>query len=425
VSVVVVGIEHHRAPLDVLERAVVDESELPKVLASLRAKPNLAEVVVLSTCLRTELYAVVERFHEGVADLQEHLAGSVGMTVEQLSEQLTVHFDDAVSVHLFEVAAGLRSAVPGEHEVLGQVRNAYDRAAAERASGPVLMGLFESAVRAGRKVRSETSIARGTTSLAHLSVDLVADRLAGRFGSGRIVVVGAGQMSRGVVAALGSKGADGSQLLVLNRTPQKAIEVAETIGGTGSSLDSLAGALAEADAVIVTTSATSPVLDRDTVSEALSARVGRRLAPLVVVDVSVPRNVDPTVGVLGGVELHDMSALRGLADRALAGRRDEVDRAEEIVRDEVERYRSESRARGAAPQVALLRGRLEELRRTELDRLRTKQKDLTDGEWDRIDEATRSVLAKLLHGPTVALKEAAGTPRGERLVEAMRALFDL
>ncbi len=389
---------------------MVDESELPKVLASLRAKPNLAEVVVLSTCLRTELYAVVERFHEGVADLQEHLAASVGMTVEQLSEQLTVHFDDAVSVHLFEVAAGLRSAVPGEHEVLGQVRNAYERAASERASGPVLTGLFESAVRTGRRVRSETSIARGTTSLAHLSAELVAERLAGRFASGRIVVVGAGQMSRGVVSALGSKGADGSLVLVLNRTSEKAIDVAETIGGAGSGLDSLAGALAEADAVIVTTSASSPVVDRETVSEALSARVGRRLAPLVVVDVSVPRNVDPTVGVLGGVELHDMSALRGLADRALAGRREEVDHAEEIVREEVERYRSESRARGAAPQVALLRGRLEELRRAELDRLRSKQKDMTDDEWDRIDEATRAVLAKLLHGPTVAAEGGLRNP---------------
>jgi glutamyl-tRNA reductase len=425
VSVVVVGIEHHRAPLDVLERAVVDESELPKVLASLRAKPNLAEVVVLSTCLRTELYAVVERFHEGVADLQEHLGGSVGMTVEQLSEQLTVHFDDAVPVHLFEVAAGLRSAVPGEHEVLGQVRSAFERAAAERASGPVLTGLFESAIRAGRRVRSETSIAKGTTSLAHLSAELVADRLAGRFASGRIVVVGAGQMGKGVVAALGAKGADGSLVLVLNRTLDRAVEVADGIGGSGSGLDSLAGALSEADAVIVTTSAPSPVVDRETVSEALSARVGRRLAPLVVVDVSVPRNVDPTVGGLGGVELLDMSALRGLADRALEGRRDEVERAEEIVRDEVERYRAGSRARGAAPQVALLRGRLEELRRAELDRLRSKQKDLTDNEWDRVEEATRAVLAKLLHGPTVALKEAAGTPRGERLVEAMRALFDL
>jgi glutamyl-tRNA reductase len=425
VSVVVVGLEHHRAPLDVLERATVSDAELSKTLAALRDRSNLLEVVVLSTCLRTELYAVVERFHEGVADLQEHLAASVETTVEQLSEQLTVHFDDAVVVHLFEVAAGLRSAIPGEHEVLGQVRLAGERAAAERAAGPVLSNLFDRAVQAGRRVRSETSIAQGTTSLAHLSVDLAAERLAGRFGSAKVVVIGAGQMSRSVVAALQSRGVTGSDVTILNRTPHRAAAVAEPVGGLAFGLDSLTGALAEADTVIVTTSAPSPILDLETVSAALSARVGRCLPPLVVVDMSVPRNVDPSVGGLGGIELLDIGALRALADRALAGRRGELEHAESIVRDEVERYRADARSRGAAPQVAQLRGKMEEIRRQELERMRGRAKGMTEEQWQQVDEVTRSVLAKLLHRPTVALKETSGTPRGERLVEAIRALFDL
>jgi glutamyl-tRNA reductase len=425
VSVVVVGLEHQRTPLDVLERATVSDAELSKTLAALRDRSNLLEVVVLSTCLRTELYAVVERFHEGVADLQEHLASSVETSVEQLAEQLTVQFDDAVVVHLFEVAAGLRSAIPGEHEVLGQVRLASERAEAERAAGPVLSNLFDRAVQAGRRVRSETSIGHGTTSLAHLSVDLVADRLAGRFGSAKVVVVGAGQMSRGVVAALRSKGVSGPDVTVLNRTLERAEAVAAPAGGIALGLDSLAGALAEADSVIVTTSSPSPILDLETVSAALSARVGRRLAPLVVVDMSVPRNVDPSVGGLGGVELLDIGALRALADRALAGRRGELEHAESIVRDEVERYRADARSRGAAPQVAQLRNRMEELRLQELERVKSRAKDLTEDQWQQVDEVTRSVLAKLLHRPTVALKETSGTPRGERLVEAIRALFDL
>lgn len=424
-SVVVVGLEHHRTPLDVLERATVSDAELSKTLAALRDRSNLLEVVVLSTCLRTELYAVVERFHEGVADLQEHLAASVEATVEQISEQLTVQFDDAVVVHLFEVAAGLRSAIPGEHEVLGQVRMAGERAESERAAGPVLANLFDRAVQAGRRVRSETSIGQGTTSLAHLSVDLVAERLAGRFGSAKVVVVGAGQMSKSVVAALRSSGVTGPDVTVLNRTLDRAVKVAEPVGGVAMGLDSLAGALAEADSVIVTTSAPSPILDLETVSAALSARVGRRLAPLVIVDMSVPRNVDPSVGGLGGVELLDIGALRALADRALAGRRGELEQAESIVRDEVERYRADARSRGAAPQVAQLRNKMEELRLQELERMRSRAKDLTEQQWQQVDEVTRSVLAKLLHRPTVALKETSGTPRGERLVEAIRALFDL
>ena len=279
-SVVVVGLEHQRTPLDVLERATVSDAELSKTLAALRDRSNLLEVVVLSTCLRTELYAVVERFHEGVADLQEHLAASVETTVEQLAEQLTVQFDDAVVVHLFEVAAGLRSAIPGEHEVLGQVRLASERAEAERAAGPVLSNLFDRAVQAGRRVRSETSIGHGKTSLAHLSVDLVADRLAGRFGSAKVLVVGAGQMSQGVVAALRSKGVSGSDVTVLNRTIERAEAVAEQMGGSAAGLDSLAGALAEADSVIVTTSAPTPILDLETVSAALSAACGPAPRPV-------------------------------------------------------------------------------------------------------------------------------------------------
>ncbi len=289
----VVGLEHQRTPLDVLERVTILEHDLPKSLAVLRDRSNLLEVVVLSTCLRTEFYAVVERFHEGVADLQEHLAASAGTTVEQLSEQLTVHFDDAVVRHLFEVAAGLRSAVPGEHEVLGQVRLAAKRAEADRAAGPVLAGLFERAVQAGRRVRSETSIGRGTTSLSRLSVDLAAERLAGRFGSAKFVVVGAGQMSKGVVAALRSRGIEGPDVVVVNRTHERASEVARTVDARALGLESLTGALAEADCVIVTTAAPGPVVDLETVSTALPARVGRRLAPLVIVDLSVPRNVDP------------------------------------------------------------------------------------------------------------------------------------
>jgi glutamyl-tRNA reductase len=256
-------------------------------------------------------------------------------------------------------------------------------------------------------------------------VDLAAERLASRFGSAKVVVVGAGQMSKGVVAALRGRGVEGGDISVVNRTPERATEVAQTVDARALGFESLTGALAEADCVIVTTAAPAPVVDLETVATALPARVGRRLAPLVIVDLSVPRNVDPSVGGLGGVELLDIGALRGLADRALAGRRGELEQAEAIVAEEVERYKTDARARGAAPMVAQLRGTLEDLRRRELERMRGKAKDLTDEQWQQVDEATRAVLAKLMHQPTVALKEASGTPRGERLVEAIRALFDL
>jgi glutamyl-tRNA reductase len=437
-SVVVVGLEHHSTPLDLLERVAVPEEALGKTLGALRDRSNLSEVVVLSTCLRTELYAVVERFHEGVADLQEFLATSAGTTVEVIEQHQNVLFDDAVTVHLFEIAAGLRSSVLGETEVLGQVRRAAERAEAERASGPVLGGLFQRAVKAGRKVRSQTAIARGATSLSHVAVDLATARLGGSLAGRRILVVGAGTMGEGIVDALvpdgGAAGAGGAgaatgaaEIVVANRTAARARALADRAGGEGVGLDGLAGALAAADAVLLSTGSALPVLDVETMTPVVAARraAGRATHPLVVVDVSVPRNVDPAVALIEGVELLDMDDLSELAERALDGRRGEVAGAEAIVQQEVERYRADERARGAAPMVSAMRDRIGQLSRAELERHRSRLAELDEAQWNEVESVVHDIVAKVLHQPSVALKEAAGTPRGERLVEALRSLFDL
>lgn len=417
-SVVVVGVEQHQAPLELIEQVTVPEDALGKTLATLRDHANLTEVVVLSTCLRTELYAVVERFHEGVDDLQAYLAAVAGRNVDDLADHLTVLFDDAVAVHLFEVASGLRSAVLGESEVLGQVRRAAERARGERAAGPVLSALFGRAVQAGRRVRASTAIARGSTSLSHIAVELAETRVGGSLEGRRVLVVGAGDMGAGVVDALGARRAE---VVVANRTRARAGALAGRVGGRGVGLSGLPGELAAADAMVVSTGASLPVVEAELVAGALT---GRR-HPLVVVDIGVPRNVDPDVGRLAGVELHDMDDLRAHAARTMADRRAEVARAREIVRQEVERYREDTRARGAAPIISALRGRLEEVRASEIARRRHRTSELDDAQWDQVEAVTRDVLAKVLHQPTVVLKDAAGTPRGERLVEALRALYDL
>ncbi len=424
-SVIVVGLEQHQVPLDVLERVAIAEDDLGKVVAGLRDRANLAEVVVLSTCMRTELYAVVERFHEGVTDLQEFLAGMARTPVEDLEHSWTVLFDDAVTGHLFEVAAGLRSSVLGESEVLGQVRRALERAQAEHASGPVLSTLFRHAVQTGRHVRTTTAIAQGSTSLSHVAVELAASRLGGSLAGRHVVVVGAGEMGEGMVQALSGHG-DLAQVVVANRTVGRASTLAARVGGTGVGLAGIVDAVASADVVFVSTAASLPVLDAELLGPASAARAGAAgAAPLVVVDLGVPRNVDPAVGALSGIDLLDMDDLTEHAERAMAGRRAELSAAQEIVAHEVERYRAEERARGAAPMVSALRTRVEELRRAELDRHRGRLSELDERQWQEVDAVVGDVLAKLLHQPTVAVKEAAGTPRGERLVEALRTLFDL
>jgi len=404
----------------------VAEDGLGKTLGALRDRSNLSEVVVLSTCLRTELYAVVERFHEGVADLQEFLATRAGTTVEVIEEHQTVLFDDAVTVQLFEIAAGLRSSVLGETEVLGQVRRAAERAEAERAAGPVLSGLFRRAVRTGRKVRSQTAIARGATSLSHVAVDLATARLGGTLAGRRVLVVGAGTMGEGIVDALG-QGEGAAEIVVANRTVEKARALGRRVGGDGVGMAGLAGALETADAVLLSTGSALPVLDVELMTPVVAARGvadGSR-GPLVIVDVSVPRNVDPAVALIGGVELLDMDDLSERAERALDGRRGEVEGARAIVQQEVERYRADERARGAAPIVSALRDRIGQVRDAELERHRSRLGDLDERQWEEVESVVGDILAKVLHQPTVALKDAAGTARGERLVEALRSLFDL
>lgn len=426
-SVVVVGLDQQHTPLDLLERVTVAEDRLPKALADLRDRAPVSEVVVLSTCLRTECYAVVDRFHEGVERMHEFLADLAGTTVDDLAPHLTVLFDDAVTVHLLEVASGIRSAVLGETEVLGQVRRALQVAEAERAAGPVLSGLFRKAVQVGRRVRSDTAIARGSTSLSHVAVELAADRLGGLAGRA-VLVVGAGEIGEGLVAALSGRHAP-RRVVVANRTPARAealaARVPQGIESVAVGLHDLPAALSEVDLVLASTGAALPVLDAELLGPAAWARAGHEGHELVVVDLGVPRNVAADVRALPGVAVFDMEGLRVHAEGALEERRGEVAAALHIVEEEVERYRVEGRARGAAPVVSALRAKVDELSQAELERHRSRLASLDDAQRDEVDAVVRDVLAKLLHQPTVVLKDTAGTPRGERLVEALRALFDL
>ncbi len=426
-SVIVVGLEQRQSPLELLERVAVPESALPKALGRLRDQSNLSEAVILSTCLRTEVYAVVERFHDGVAELQEFLATVSGSPVDALADHLTVRFDDDVAHHLFTVAAGLDSAVLGESEVLGQVRRAWEKAQLEHVSGPVLGALFRHAVETGKRVRSETAIARGITSLSHGAVALASGRRTAGLDGARVLVIGAGEMGEGVVQALDGRGA--ASVVIANRTAERTESVVAGLPAAladrvrSEPLDDLGPLLARADVIFTSVGTTLPIIDRGLLEEAVADRPADE--PLLVVDLGVPRNVEPAAVDLAGLVLLDMDVLAAAVEDALAGRQDEVAGADRIVTDEVERYRVASRARDAAPIVSALRSRAEEARRSAFERQQARRSELTEAQWEQVDAVTRSMVAKLLHQPTVALKDAAGTPRGERLVEALRTLFDL
>jgi len=436
VSVVVVGLQHRRSSLDVLERASVGEADAPKVWGLLRECANLQEAVLLSTCLRTEVYAVVDRFHDAVDEIQAIVAGRGGLDVVDLADQWDIRFDDDVAVHLFNVASGLESAVIGETEILGQVRRSWQQARDERMCGPVLGDLFRHAVLTGKRVRSETAVARGTTSFAHAAVQLAQRCRREGLGGSRVVVAGAGVMGSGVVGALRGlpDGQRPDRLVVVSRQRSRAERAVEETSASSSDgeegsangtvqvgdFHELPSLVAEADVLVTALDVTAPVLGPEQLGDP-----ERRDRPLLAVDMGLPRNISPGARALEGVEVLDMEDLRSTVDQAIAERHNEVEEAQGIIQEEVRRYRESTRARGAAPVVAALRDRLEVLRSAELERRRGQFGDLTDEQWSDVDAVTRAVLGKLVHDPTVALKASAGTPRGERLVEALRQLFDL
>ncbi|MDQ3569637.1 MAG: glutamyl-tRNA reductase [Actinomycetota bacterium] len=426
-SVVVVGLNYRTVPLELLERMTVSASSLPKALADLRSRENLAEAVVISTCMRTEVYVLAERFHPAVGEVRDFLAELSFAPPEEFSDRLYSYYGEGAVAQLFRVVTGIDSAVLGESEVLGQVRGAWERAAAEGAAGPVLGGLFRHALEVGKRARSETGIGRGTTSISQAAVEMAGERL-GTLEKKRILVLGSGQMGKGMAVALAGRfGTPGkrhspAELMVASRSWPAAESVAARIGGEAVPFEGVDAALVNADLVLTSTGAPSALLHVEDLEPVMAARDGREL---LVVDVAVPRDVDPAVGRVPGVTLLDMEDLRSFAEAGMAERRREVAHVDAIVETEVSRYMAASTARELAPLIVALRQRAEGVRGAEIDRYRSRLEGLDDRQREAVEGLTKGILAKLLHEPTVRLKEAAGSPRGDRLAEALRSLFDL
>jgi len=416
VSIVVVGLNHRTVPLDLLERMAVSETQLPKALAALTRCTFVSEAVILSTCHRVEAYVVAERFHGAAQDLRNFFSELAFVPPEDFSDHLYTYADEAAAAHLFGVAAGLDSVVLGESQILGQVRDAWDRARAEGAAGPGLATLFRRAVEAGKRARTETGIARGITSLSHAAVAMATERL-GTLAGRRVVVLGAGKMGEGMASALAGARAGGGELTLVNRTWEKAAALAERIGGTALRFEELPLVLGDADLLLSSTGAPGIVIEE---ADLAAATVGR---PLLVVDLGMPRNVDPAVGHLPGVTLLDLADLRSFVDAGLDGRRKEASRVRTVVADELARYTADAAAREVAPMIAALHQHAEGVRGAELERHRPRLASLDDREREAVEAVTRAIVAKLLHEPTVRLKDAAASPKGERLSAALRDLF--
>jgi len=419
VSLVVIGLNHRTVPLDLLERMTIDDARLPKALHDVASREHISEAVVLSTCNRTEIYLMAERFHGAYHDVRNFLSEMAYLPPEEFADFLYTYYDDDAVAHLFHVVSGLDSAVVGEAEILGQVRTAWEWAQDEGTAGSSLNLLFRHAVEVGKRARTETGISRHIASVSTAAVAMAADRLGSLEGRS-ILVLGAGDMGEGMVRALAAEGAD--DVRIANRTWDRAVEVAERVGGRAIRLADLNPALSEVDVLLTGTGATSMMLEHGDLARAMHLRQGR---PLLVVDVAVPRDVDPSSADLAGVTLLDMDDLRAFADAGQAERRREVAVVREILDQELDRFLAMSSAREVAPLISALHERADDVRRGELDRYRNRLAGLDERQIEAVEALSRGIVAKLLHDPTVGLKDAAGSPRGERLAEALRDLFSL
>ena len=418
-SFVVVGLNHRTVPLPVLERATVPPALVPKALRDLAGREYLAEVALLSTCNRTEVYALCTKFHPGVADASEFLAEQAGMRATDLADHIYSYYDEAAVAHLFGVAAGVDSVILGEGQILGQVRDALKIAEEEGTAQASLARIFRHAIEVGKRSRAETGIGRGATSLSSAAVALATERL-GTLVERRVLVLGAGEMGEGMARSLAGSGV--AEVVVTGRGTERSTDLATRVGGRAVPIEQLSSTLVATDLVLTSTGATEVVITKDDVEVAMKRRFGR---PLLIVDIAVPRDVDPGVAEVPGVTLLDMDDLKAFAEHSMDRRRREVARVRRIISAELERLRTERDAREVAPLVSALRTRGEDIRLAELERFRAKLEAVDSKTADAIEALTRGIVAKLLHEPTVRVKEAAGSGRGDLYADILTALFDL
>ena len=434
-SVLLFGVSHRSAPVSVLEQLSADESDQIKIVEGLLQTPLVTEAMLLSTCNRVEVYAVVDAFHGGLSAIGQVLADHAGLPIGEITKHAYVRYSEAAVEHLFAVASGLDSAVIGEQQVLGQVRRAYATAEANRTVGRVLHDLAQRALAVGKRVHSETSIDAAGASVVSVALHVAAERLyrpelgpsytalAGRTAT----VIGAGSMGALTAAHLVRLGV--SHVNVVNRSLPRAQRLAETISDQGVSaramtLDELPAALATTDLAVSCTGAVRPVVTLADVHHALSGGQRDELAePLVMCDLGMPRDIDPAVAGLPGVSVIDMERVqREPSARAAAA---DAEAARGIVAAEVADYLASQRIAEVTPTVTALRQRAADVVEAELLRLENRLPGLDDVQRDEVARTVRRVIDKLLHAPTVRIKQLAGAPGGDSYAEALRELFEL
>lgn len=417
------GISHETAPVEVREQIAYGPSEATRALATIRDASGADEAVLLSTCNRTEVYLFPARKENALESVRRVFRGKGGVLPVDLESYLfEIWGTDAVE-HLFQVCAGLDSMVTGEAEIQGQVREAYERAAGlpvtPPMAGPVLNRLFQTALAVGGRVRSETSIGEGAASVASVAVEL-AGKIFGSLKGKRVLILGAGVTGELIVEALAREGVEG--VVVANRTYDRAIHLARKHHGQAVPFDRIRETLPTVDIVLSSTAAPHPVLDRSILKESFA---GPRRHPLLIIDIAVPRDVDPAVGDEPEVFLYNVDDLRKIVDEHVRLREGALPEADRIIEEGMAEFRAWYASLEVVPVIRRMRSNAEALREMELDRLLRGLGHLSDEDRERVEDFSRRLQNKLLHEPTVRLRKGMAEGAGSELVDAVRFLYGL
>jgi len=414
------GLNHHTASLYLREKLALDENTVRIALARLacgHVDSPLAELIILSTCNRVELYAASNQL--AFAGLEAFLSDISGVPVDTFSSQV-YRFQDMEAVrHLFEVTAGLDSLVIGEPQILGQVTRALELARGQNTAGSILNRLFQAAIHAGKRTRTETAISRNPASVSSLAASL-SERVVHKISEAQIVILGAGEMAELAVEALRKRGAQ--KILVINRTIERAQELVRRWGAEATTFENIYTSLESADILISSTGAPHTLISAGMVEEIMKRRPER---PLVLIDIAVPRDIEPDVVQFSQVTLYDMDSLNARLEHSLAERMAEVPQVKNILNEELQLFEEYWKSLDMLPLIADIRQNAEAIRQTELEKTLRRLPDLTEAERNHIEAMTQALVKKLLHAPTHRLRTEASSPRASEYASMARTLFNV
>jgi len=416
---IVVGLNYRTAPVEIRERFALSDREMPLALQALRQTTSILEGVIVATCNRTEIYAVVDRLQLCGHYIRSFMEQWFSIPRQQFNSHLYMYEDDRAVEHLFRVASGLDSMIIGETQILGQVRDAFLLAQEQRATGTLFNRLFKQAVTLAKRAHSSTSIGENAVSVSYAAVEL-GKRIFGRFDDKKVMIVGAGKMSELTAQHLHANGA--KEVYVVNRTVEKARELAGKFQGTAMELERAIERLADMDIVISSTGADQFVLTRKHVEAAMASRKKR---PLFLIDIAVPRDIEPASGDLPNVFLYDIDDLEGIVETNLAKRRQEAEIIEEMIELEGEAYRQWYATLGVSPLIRALQEKAASIHDSTLDSLVRKLPELDERQLKVIRKLTKSIVNQVIHDPILRIKELAAEKRSDEAMKLFMQLFAL